>query len=112
MQEQAFLTEQLWLGVPNTSRGIIENIWMENYTLSLQSMQQTVSILKSISGAEASISIIGKIALSIGKSSIEKAAIQGRNCTEYEQEYAAADQYFKSGEYTVGFAILQHFPHI
>jgi hypothetical protein len=112
MQEQAFLTEQLWLGAPNASRGIIENIWMGNYTLSLQRMQQTVSVLKNISGTEASISTIGKIALSICKSRIETAAIQGRNCTEYEQEYTAADQYFKSGEYAIGFAILQHFPHI
>ncbi|MCX6663347.1 MAG: hypothetical protein NTZ75_03790 [Euryarchaeota archaeon] len=112
MQEQAFLTEQLWLGAPNASRGIIENIWMGNYTLSLQRMQQTVSVLKNISGTGASISTIGKIALSICKSRIETAAIQGRNCTEYEQEYTAADQYFKSGEYTIGFAILQHFPHI
>ena len=108
MQEQAFLTEQLWLGAPNASREIIENIWMGNYTLSLQRMQQTVSVLKNISGTEASISTIGKIALSTCKSRIETAAIQGRNCTEYEQEYTAADQYFKSGEYTTGFAILHH----
>ena len=108
MQEQAFLTEQLWLGAPNASREIIENIWMGNYTLSLQRMQQTVSVLKNISGTDASISTIGKIALSTCKSRIETAAIQGRNCTEYEQEYTAADQYFKSGEYTTGFAILHH----
>jgi hypothetical protein len=112
MQEQAFLTEQLWLGAPNASRGIIENLWMENYSVSLQRMQLTVSVLKNISGTEASISTIGKIALSICKSRIETAVIQGRNCTEYEQEYTAADQYFKSGEYAIGFAILQHFPHI
>jgi hypothetical protein len=112
MQEQAFLTEQLWLSAPNASRGIIENIWMGNYTLSLQRMQQTVSVLKNISGAEASISTLGKIALSICKSRIETAAIQGRNYIDYEQEYTTADQYFKSGEYTIGFAILQDFRHI
>jgi hypothetical protein len=112
MQEQAFLTEQLWLGAPNASRGIIENLWMENYCVSLQRMQLTVSVLKNISGTEASISTIGKIALSICKSRIETAAIQGRNCTEYEQEYTAADHCFKSGEYAIGFAILQHFLHI
>jgi hypothetical protein len=108
MQEQAFLTEQLWLGTPNASRGIIKNIWMGNYTLSLQRMRQTVSILNNIPGSEDSISIIGKIALSIGKSRIEIAAILGINCTEYEQEYTVADQYFKSGVYIIGFMILQH----
>jgi hypothetical protein len=108
MQEQAFLTEQLWLGAPNASRGIIENIWMENYTLSLQRMQQTVSVIKNFPGMGVSISIIGKIALSICKSRIEKAAIRGRNWVEYEQAYIAAHQYFISGEYTTGFTILHH----
>jgi hypothetical protein len=108
MQEQAFLTEQLWLGAPNASRGIIENIWMENYNVSLEKMQKAISALKNIPESEASISIIEKIALSICKSRIETAVIQGRNCTEYEQEYTAAHQYFMSGEFTTGFAILHH----
>ena len=108
MQEQAFLTEQLWLGAPNISRRIIENIWMGNYTNSLQRMQKAIAALNNIPASEASITTIGEIALSIGKSSIEKAAIQGRNCTEHEQEYAAADQSFRSGECTIGFAIIQH----
>jgi hypothetical protein len=108
MQEQAFLTEQLWLGAPNASRQIIENIWMGNYTLSLQRMQQTVSVIKNLPGLEVSISIIGKIALSICKSKIEIAAIQGRNWIDYEQGYTTAHQYFMSGDYTTGFAILYH----
>jgi hypothetical protein len=108
MQEQAFLTEQLWLGAPNVSRGIIENIWMGNYTLSLQRMQQTVSVIKNLPGMETSISIIGEIALSICKSRIETAATQGRNWIEYEQGYTAAHHYFMSGDYTTGFAILHH----
>jgi hypothetical protein len=86
MQEQAFLTEQLWLSTPNAMRGIIENLWMGDYTVSLQRMQQTSSVLKNISGTEALISTIGKITLSIGKSRIETLAIQGRNYSEYEQE--------------------------
>jgi hypothetical protein len=51
MQEQAFLTEQLWLHTPNAYRGIIKNIWMENYTVSLQSIQKTVSALNNITGS-------------------------------------------------------------
>jgi hypothetical protein len=81
---------------------------MQNYTLSLQMMQKAIAAFNNITGSEASISTLGKIALSIGKSSIEKAAIQGRNCTEHEQEYAAADQSFRSGYHTIGFAIIQH----
>jgi hypothetical protein len=86
MQEQAFLTEQLWLSTPNAMRGIIENLWMGNYTVSLQRMQQTSSALKNISGTEALISTIGKIVLGIDKSRLDTAAIRERYCTEYEQE--------------------------
>jgi hypothetical protein len=84
MQEQAFLTEKLWLDTPNAMRGIIENLWMSNYTMSLQRMQQTVSVLKNISGSEDLISTIGKIMLSIDKSRLDTAVIQGSNCLEYE----------------------------
>jgi hypothetical protein len=68
MQEQAFLTEELWLNAPNASRAIIENLWMENYSMSLQRMQQTMSDLRNISGSESLSYLIGKIVTSITKS--------------------------------------------
>jgi hypothetical protein len=68
MQEQAFLTEQLWLYTPNASRGIIENIWMENYSISLQKMQKTQLILTDIPGSETTISLLGEIVGSVSKS--------------------------------------------
>jgi len=68
MQEQAFLTEELWLNTPNASQVLIENIWMENYTVSVHRMQQTMSVLKNISGSEFIISHIEKIVTSIQKS--------------------------------------------
>jgi len=65
MQEQAFLTEQLWLNTPNSSRGIIENIWMDKYTLTLHNIQRAIAILNSIPRSEISIFLLQKIALSI-----------------------------------------------
>jgi len=65
MQEQAFLTEQLWLNIPNASRGIIENIWMDKYTLTLHNIQRAIAILNSIPRSEISIFLLQKIARSI-----------------------------------------------
>ncbi|VVB60660.1 Uncharacterised protein [uncultured archaeon] len=106
MQEQAFLTEQLWLYAPNASQGIIENIWMDNYTVSFERMQKAMSVLKNISGSETTMRLLGTIGLSICKSRIDAASIHGINCTDIQQEYEAADRYFKSGEFALGFIIL------
>lgn len=108
MQEQAFLTEQLWLAVPNASQGIFDTIWMEDYTESFERMQKAVSILQNNSGSQTIIDTIGTIALSICKSRIDTATILGRNCTDIEQEYTEAERSFQSGEYIAGFDILHH----
>jgi hypothetical protein len=83
MQEQAFLTQQLWLSAPNASMAILENIWTENYTVSLQRMHQAMFAFNAISGSESLISIIGKITGSISTSQIERAAIQERNSIDF-----------------------------
>jgi len=83
MQEQAFLTQQLWLSAPNASRGIIEHLWIKNYSLSVQRMQQVSVMLTTIQGSEALISIIEKIIHSIHTSLFERSAIQERTCTNY-----------------------------
>jgi hypothetical protein len=108
MQEQAYLTEQLWLYAPNASEEVIENIWMENYTVSFERMQKAVSILKTIPGSETMMFLLGTIALSICKSRIVTASIIGKNCTDVKQEYIEADQYFNSGEFMRGFVVLHH----
>jgi hypothetical protein len=99
MQEQAFLTEQLWLYTPNASQGIVENIWMNNYTMSLERMQRAVSFLKNISGSETVISLIGQIALSICKTKSDRAAIKEKMCMDVEQGYTTAERHFKSRDY-------------
>jgi hypothetical protein len=71
MQEQAFLTEQLWLSAPNLSRGIIQDIWMEDYTITQQNLQKAILTLKNISGSDPACSILEKITQSIS-GSVEK----------------------------------------
>ncbi len=65
MQEQAYLTEQLWLALPNSSRGIIGSLWSTNYTVSLQTMREAVGILSGIAEGSQSASMINKIMVSI-----------------------------------------------
>lgn len=65
MQEQAFFTEQLWLNIPNASRGIIENIWEDNYSLTFYNIQQAIAILNNIPRSESSIFFLQNIARSI-----------------------------------------------
>jgi len=108
MQEQAFLTQQLWLNASNAVQGIIENIWSDNYTITFERMQKAMSILKNSPGSESTMYKIGTIALSICKSRIEMASVLGRDCTDVKQEFVVADRNFKSGEFTMGFIILHH----
>jgi len=81
MQEQAYLTEQLWLNASNVSQGIIGSIWMKNYTVSFDRIQKAMSLLKNISGSETTISILGTIALSICQSKIDIVSVQQKNCS-------------------------------
>jgi hypothetical protein len=78
MQEQAFLTEQLWLSIPNLSRGVIQNIWKGNYMVTQQNIQKVVSLLICIPGSNTSISILEKITQSISDSQSAIAKIQQR----------------------------------
>jgi len=75
IQEQAYLTEQFWLSLPNVSRGIIKDLWSKNYTSSLQNMQKAVVALTGISDGDVSVSLLKKIILSIRKSQTIKAFI-------------------------------------
>lgn len=68
MQEQAFLTEQLWLYAPNTSWGIIESLWAENYGITLERMQHAVVSLRFLRGSEPAVIILEEIMKSIQKS--------------------------------------------
>lgn len=68
IQEQAFLTEQLWLYAPNASRGIIDSLWAENYDVTLERMQHAAVTLRFLRGSEPLVYILEQIIGSIQKS--------------------------------------------
>ena len=76
MQEQAFLTEQLWFSAPNITREIIENLWMDNYSVSLLNMQQAMLPLSQIPGSSGVLFTLSKIIQSIRQSQIKREAFQ------------------------------------
>jgi len=65
MQEQAFLTEQLWLSSPNLSQGFIRDLWKQNYTVTQQNIQHAILSLRQIPGSETSCSLLENISQSI-----------------------------------------------
>lgn len=75
MQKQAFLTEQLWFNLSKISNktrkqllsNIFENIWETNYSLTLNAMNNSISLLKELPETEVFIQDIESIMLSISK---------------------------------------------
>ncbi|MBN1859972.1 MAG: hypothetical protein JW840_00770 [Candidatus Thermoplasmatota archaeon] len=76
MQEQAFLTQQLWFSAPNTTRNLIEHLWMENYSVSLFHMQQAMLPLSQIPGSSGMLVTLTKIIQSIRQSQVKREAFQ------------------------------------
>ncbi len=68
IQEQAFLTEQLWLYAPNATQGLIESLWSENYDVTFKRMQHAAVGLRFLRGSEPIVTILGEIMESIQKS--------------------------------------------
>jgi hypothetical protein len=69
MQEQAYLTEQLWLSVPNASRTIIEGIWTDNYATTQELIRNAQASFSNNPNSDTLRGILGKITQSISDSS-------------------------------------------
>lgn len=75
MQNQAFLTEQLWFHLHNLSetpyyghiKNILSRIWIDNYTNSLKQMNQAIFSLKVYPGSELFINLLEEIKNSISR---------------------------------------------
>lgn len=84
MQEQAFLTQQLWLSAPNSSKRIVENLWTKNYDLSVKKMQQATILLKAVLASEPLIFYIEQIIKSIDASRKVLGAVLQSNFLAYQ----------------------------
>jgi hypothetical protein len=110
MQQQAYLTEQLWSESKNNQplvKKILESIWETNYTLSLEKMKQTTTSLQNITKSTDVIEKIGDIAGSICRSKIDAAHMIGKNMTQAEEHYQLGETALSTGRYTEGFDHLQ-----
>ncbi len=76
MQEQAYLTEQLWLSLPNLSKGTVQNLWEENYLVTQQNIQQMIAGLAHNPESYSVISLLEKIAQSISESMMKKQTME------------------------------------
>lgn len=65
MQEQAFLTEQLWLSWSNLSQGVIEDLWVSNYSATQHNMDRAIVLLQCIPGSTDAVYLLQQITVSI-----------------------------------------------
>jgi len=116
IQEQAWLTEQIWLEVSKSSNNkqeiieIIGNIWGENYSVSLDLMVGAIDALRNISDSR----IIGKItdiALNICESRINAARAIGKNISTSYEEYKNGKKLVEQGDYSSGFQLIKNAFH-
>ena len=112
MQRQAMLTEQIWMGVINTTDNdkiinILNYIWMENYSSSINNMKNSISELKKLSDTQLLINNICKIALDICKSRIDAAKSLGKQTSQIEEEYTKGTKLIEKGQYESGFDTIQ-----
>jgi len=115
MQQQAFLTEEIWLETGKVSNeenkqklmDILEDIWEKNYTLSLTNIKTVLHTLNDISTSSSTVDKIEDIALNICKSRIEASKIMGRQSSTAEEEYEKGKKFIKQGEYESGFDLIE-----
>ena len=115
MQKQALLTEELWLEASKISDNklkqniidYIEDIWYENYTLSMNRMKIILPNIKKISGSDFFVDRIEDIALNICKLKIDASNSIGKQSPTAEVEYLFGRELIKQGEYEFGFAFIE-----
>ena len=111
MQRQAWLTEQLWMELSQTSNqslmDVIGSLWKHNYLTSLKSMNSTIHDIQELSTSVVFIDAIGDIAQDICQSRIDAARILKMSTEEAEQEYQTGKILFDQRKYSSAFSYLE-----
>lgn len=113
IQEQAWLTEQIWLEVGKSSNNnqeiieIIGRIWRENYSVSLDLMTSAIDSLRNISKLR-TISKITDIALNVCESRLNAAQAIGKNISTSYEEYKNGKKLIEQGDYSSGFQLIKN----
>lgn len=116
MQQQAWLTEGIWIEISKMSDqkdklefiDMIDGIWEKNYTLSLEKMGKI--LIDDINKLRKSSIIIDKledIAIDICKTKIDVAGVIGKQSPTAKEEYETGKKLVKQGEYEQGFNLLE-----
>ncbi len=113
IQEQAWLTEQIWLEVGKSSNNkqeiieIIGRIWRENYSVSLDLMTSAIDSLRNISESR-TISKITDIALNVCESRLNAAQAIGNNISTPHEDYKNGKKLIEQGDYSSGFQLIKN----
>jgi len=116
MQQQAWLTEGIWIEISKMSGqkdklefiDMIDGIWEKNYTFSLEKMGKV--LIDNINKLRKSSIIIDKledIAIDICKTKIDVAGVIGKQSPTAKEEYETGKKLVKQGEYEQGFNLLE-----
>ncbi len=116
VQLQAWLTEHLWIEINKIFNqndkekiiDIISNIWLNNYTTSLDLMEHAIIDLKNISGTSTIIQMIENITLSINRLKNNEAIALDLNSSEIEEKNKEDLNLIDQFVYEMDFEYLQN----
>ena len=111
MAQQAYLTEQIWLSMPNTTFDSLRTMWKNNYSTTLDQLETIGENLGTTSDASQGVAQIESLALSICHTRMTEAIVAGVPSLEQQQEYDAVVHRFSVGKIESGFELLQHVFH-
>ena len=108
MQKQAMLTQQIWSETQGSEEvSLIKNMWQNNYSYSLEMMENTVYALNNSSESSAVVDKIIEIVLSICESRMDAAGSIGKNTSMIEEKFKTGKNFLQRGLYRSGFDHLQ-----
>ena len=107
IQKQAMLTEKIWYYATDAEFEVIKGMWKHNYSISINEMQNTISLLKNIKGSENEIENILKIVLNICETKMNMAKSVGLDISLIKQQIDSGSKLFQEKQYNQGFKQLK-----
>ena len=112
MQEQAYITQTLWLEANNKSEitSILDNIWNNSYLFSLFKIRNSMNQLDKISNSKVFKEKIAEIAISISDSYMNGAKLFNEDVEHIEDLSESGKKLIRQGEYEEGIdSLIQSF---
>jgi hypothetical protein len=106
MQKQAMLTQQIWSEAFEQELeeiDLIKNMWQNNYSHSLEMMENTVYALNNIPKSSVVVDKIIEIVLNICETRMNAAEFLVKDISTVEEEFEAGQKSLQAGQYQSGF---------